>query len=383
ACNGYAIRYATEAKQYMLDTSIALLIYAVSLRAERPTERGDVRRFALLGAVCIWFSNIAVVFLAVAGTYVAVSKFRSERALRWAWAPVAWLCSLGVYYALFIYGHPTRDYMLKYWHAAFLPWPPWSPEAAAFVAQKLTSLVRDMLAGGLSLPASLILLLGLGQALVVRNHRLVMFAVGPLALHLALSALHLYPFAHRLALYFVPVSAWVLGFMVGEAARILKEPRWLPVVASLPLWAVFVISCARFPFEHEELRENLAYVRAHSSPGQTIYVHPGAWAAFDYYQHVGPSLRIAPVRGDPGAWVGSEGFPGIERSRLTGDVWLLFSHLRGRDRAWLEFDPKGGVDGLGGELLRSHRTRGSSTCLLRMEPCRPPTCGRNVDGVVP
>lgn len=369
-CNGYAIRYGTEAKQYMLDTFVALLIYRVTLQVERSQRPRAVAGYAAFGAVAIWVSNTAVLFLACAGGYLLVQNFLRERSLRFIWAPLAWVASLSVYYALFVHDHPTRDYMLRYWRDAFLPWPPWSagsPGTGAFLQRQLGGLVRDTLAGAFYVPAALLLLVSVLFALATRRYRLVLFTTGPLLLHLLASAFKLYPFAHRLVLYFVPLSAWLLGFAVGALDQALGRRRWFAALAALPVFGVLAISANRFPFQNEELRDNLRFISAHYHDGQTLYVHPGARLAFDFYASVGAPVPTQVMRGDRRGWQ-PPSEPPSELTRLQGQVWLLFSHLHKGGAGGEERRALAALEQQGHRVLLQQHLPGSGVYLLQMLP---------------
>lgn len=398
--NPYALRYASEAKQYMLDTAVALLVFMVSLSVVGPVDdqsgtrasqqprgaasglpametgalrtgartgarKGTPAAYALFGAICIWLSNIAVLFLVVGGSHVVVHRFRAEGSARWAWAPVVWMASFGAYFALFVHGHPTRDFMVRYWQHAFLPWPPWSPAMGPFVSSHLVGMLSKQLAGPLWAPLVVALLGSIAWAIWRRNYRLASYASLPVLLHLALSGLSLYPFAARLTLYIVPVAGLLLGYIVGEVARALGQRRWVPILATIPWLVPLSVGASRFPFEKEEYKQTLAYVNAHWVDGQSVYVHTGARQAFEFYRSIGRKPPVDPTVAIVGK--AKDGVSDQELAGLKGDVWFLFtyvgdrkSELNGETRTIAKLEQRGA------RVVRSHLRTGSSAYLVAM-----------------
>lgn len=117
--------YASELKQYMTDLFIALLLFWIFYRfIFKKKKYLPTFILGVVGAICIWFSNITPIILLSLGLALwlpLLKKFGLRRLLINIASNILWLISFFFYYTLFIESNPHREGMIRYWRSSFLP----------------------------------------------------------------------------------------------------------------------------------------------------------------------------------------------------------------------------------------------------------------------
>jgi hypothetical protein len=186
--------------------------------------------------------------------------------------------------------------------------------------------------GGLEVPAT-----GLGMwAFVVgcvamwrRRRQEFLIAVAPIAVALAASALHRYPFGHRHILFLAP--ALVLVATAGVAAVLERIGK--TTVIGVALVAILVglptvaagYRLAR-PHVKDEIRPLMQHVRERMRDGDLVIVSLGAKYPFRYYAD-----RLRFVAGEYTFTDSEKGWRDYEQAaeqwRARPRVWAIFSHV--------------------------------------------------------
>jgi len=186
---------------------------------------------ALAGLLAIPLSHPAVFFLAGAGCALEIARLRAgDRGALAKLACVAgvWCASFAVLYFGFLRHLEHNDYLLRYWSANLMPFPPTTFAQLRWFPSTFFGMFVDPggfeLGGGL---AAFLFLIGLAEILR-RDRNLFLILCLPIFITLMASAAHQYPFGRRLILFAArrstPAPAWpVTTPMVLESAAACRQ----------------------------------------------------------------------------------------------------------------------------------------------------------------
>lgn len=323
------IFYASEVKQYGVDVMVVLLLYYLFIRPYKD-NKSKVITLSVVGALCIFLSNISIIILFTIGLYVL---FYKRKGLKPMLIPGGvWLIAFGVYYSLFVYNHPSTEGMQAYWAEAFMPVNPFSLEFWQWAFSTAQSVFSYVL-GGTSYvfiygTIGGVFIMGLFYLIKDRAYRMLFFIGVPVVTHLVLSALKLYPFSTRLLIYQVPLYVLVLGYGLGRlysdgVKRYRKE--LVAVVTVFPVFLYVIILASKLPYQKEHARPLYQFVLENIGDSDSVYIYSGNNNAYEYYSKIGISNFERPViLGEDNR----EDFSlhNQQLATLKGRVWLIFSH---------------------------------------------------------
>lgn len=325
------IYYASEVKQYSTDVAVALALLLAALAAlEGPLTARRAALLAAAGSAAVWFSHPAIFVLAGAGVALAASAAAGRdwpRLARLVAVGAAWVASFGAFYLVSLDEIAENAKRQRFWGDAFLPMPPVTAEAAAWLRATFLELFANP--GGFS-PAWLALLLFLAGCawLLATDWRRGTALLAPIALCLAASGLRMYPFSSRLLLFLVP--ALILGTVKGVellATRTRAAGPLLGLALAAALLAGPAAAAARHlasPRVNEEIKPVLAHVRDRRQPGDVVYLYYGAQYPMRYY-----APRFGFSEGD---------YVSGQISRRSPDRYLRdLDALGGNPRVWIVF----------------------------------------------
>ncbi len=331
------LRYSSEVKQYMTDTTISLLIVWSTLVFAQKRDNGQLWIYALIGAVSVWFSNIAVIMLFTSGLYYLYATFKSEDRNPGSAIFVmgSWIISFVVYYLLFVYDHPTREMMVGFWSraGAFLPGDPLSTEFYREFYYKLRMLFR--LWGNTWFTTVFALLVVNGMIYLGRWKKgLLYLLISPLAIHLLLSFFRMYPFHYRLILYLYPFLVMLMACGMFAILRAVHRVKLGAVIYLIPFPLVInlmLLQKSLFPFEKEEIKKSLTYLEEKVKDGDEVYLYYGAASAYRFYKEHYPrvsgndGVKVILAPGNRNDW------PKYNETvaAMSDEVWILFSHVYG------------------------------------------------------
>ena len=340
------IYYASEVKQYATDLTVLLAIYLAAFSENAFVQRHRLLLLSLTGTVAIFISNIAVIPLCTAGTWLLYKALRQrkDRIAVFTALPL-WAASFAVNYKLFIWHHPTAKQMKEYWRESFMPANPLGATGRHWIGSRIHQVFYELLPGIAGLEAFTILLYtgGLLYLLKARHYRLLYLCVTPIALHLLLSALKMYPFDLRLILYQLPLYIIVLaGGLYGLAKCVTRTPAYALTLSGLCIAAFSLKLFRQLPMNNEEIRPVIAIMNRYVRPGESTYIYYGGKHAFNYYKETG---RVA-FSNTPALYGQShlDDWSGYakELRDVKGHVWILFSHVypfdgsRGEERTMVK-----------------------------------------------
>jgi len=171
-----------------------------------------------------------------------------------------------------------------------------------------------------------------GFAVLIKHRQkgyLILFML-PLFIHLALSAIKMYPFETRLILYLYPLL--VIGIAFGFKACIdfikkrlssvtVQLNKFSVLTVLIPVCCVFCLYRNSFPILHTEIKTNLDFLKPRMRTGQTVYVYHSSAAAFRYYQdihYINIPGKIVLGTDDKQAYID-------QLKQINGQCWLIFN----------------------------------------------------------
>ncbi len=339
AISGPLILYSSYLKQYSSDVMLVLLLLYLAGRCS--SERAQTRDYLLLGIAgiaAIWLSHPSVFVLPGIALVLALgtsSRKNHLALLRSAVLVGMWLISFGTSYAFSLQHLTAEPYMQKYWHAAFVPLPPWS-DPAWFVGTYLSllSVTFGSTNGMLALSCLLLLVVG-AVSLWVRSRGAGLLAISPLLMALAASVLQKYPLADRLMLFLVPLVLLLLAEGFGRIY--FSTARWNGYVAAaiaaailyVVLWhpALGAYRAFRSPARPWDIRPVMEHVSQNWTSSDVVYVSGGGQASYYYAERYGLDKGVLILKTNHriiGWWNFKRGVTGLAgRDR----VWFVFAHL--------------------------------------------------------
>jgi hypothetical protein len=305
---GYTfLYYSNEMKQYMSDILVLLCVFWFVLK-DYKQEHNKYYILGIIGVISISLSNVAPIILFTCGVYICyVHFFVNRKTNLMPLLPLfsVWLGVFAAYYAFFIYEHPVKEAMTRFWshpsNNAFLPSNPIKPDFYMFFVQKIKSILVNLTTsfdgvsnivgrGMFRIVIGILFMWGMAVSIRNKNIRLIILTCTPIVLHLFLSAFQLYPFATRLVLYTLPgvIVICSLGFdrimkLPTNRETAVCKPAVMIIVPSLFLFFLFWI----FPIKKFEIKESIRYIQENSSNCNNIYLSPATTITFAYYRDTG------------------------------------------------------------------------------------------------
>ena len=332
------IAFSGIVKQYSVDVLAAVMLMTLALDlTTRPVSERRAWTTAATGAVLPWFSQASVLVIGALALPIAlwlsadVAPSRRQRiaVVLGAWGASALLATVA---SLALMGGDTHDYVRVFYSAGF-------PSLATIASLEWpwTNLAR-LLGTGASLQAGLaypraplypILAAAGAGLLVVRHRRVAAVVLGPIAVTLGAATVQQYPFHDQLVLFLIPSLIIAIGATIG-AVYTLARPfsrlvaTGVALVLTLPTMAP--LAAARPPYQVENLKPVLEFMRARHEVGDRIYVYYGAAPAVSRYAGAygftrGDYTVGGCHRGDSVRYLEE-----IDSLRGRSRVWLVFTH---------------------------------------------------------
>jgi len=318
------IYYSSEVKQYTTDILVCILILYNTLNFNSSIKKSLIL-YTILGIFSIWFSNTAIIILFVCGLYVLHYEFIKKRNWNVFLPILCWIMSFFIYYLFFIHNHPTTGVMRSFWSDYFLPLNPLSKTFYVFIVRALIDIYSGLMKHGpLWIFPTTISLAGIVFLIKEKKHKILYFLFTPIAVHLLISSLKLYPFdGCRLILYLLPLIILIYILGLFYACKFIRLPI---IFLPLSVLVLFYPIAKNFPIEREEINKSIAYMASNLQKEDKIYVYYASIHAFEFYQKKYPKIINNEIicgknhRKDPKKY-------NSEILKLKGNVWLLFSHV--------------------------------------------------------
>jgi len=333
AVNPQLVYYTSEAKQYIVDVVVIIILFLAAFPFFQSEVRG--KNFLILawaGLIGMWFSHPA--FFALAGIGLALSIQYLRRRdysdlLRMILIGAAWLASLALLYFINLRNLSQNEHLANYWADGFLPLPPWS--SVTWLNELITYQFSIQI-----IPLLILILILAGLATLFKEQQGLSLAVS-LASIIAFiaSALQLYPVNGRLSLFLIPFGILLLGKAIELTQDVFSFNRFASISVTTLLSGYLLISPFATSFEnfispkyYEQIRPAMQVLADSWKDGDSLFVTSWAEPAFKFYA---PFYRL-----EQAAVVSSkvEDYPNGEQLKSSIDsligykrVWVLFSHV--------------------------------------------------------
>lgn len=335
AVSPYLVSYSAECKQYATDAALTVGLFAAALGLLH--GMGTWWRWLVLavaGAAAVWFSHPSVFVLGGIGIALFAEGFakRDHRRVVACCVTIGcWLASFAVCYFVSLRDLGSNQYLLDYWSGHFLPLPPVTPGALAWLLDHFFDFFAypgglggvEVKAGGIAAVLCIV-----GIVAIWRDRWTVAVAlVVPAVLAVAASGLQRYPVAGRMLLFLVPLMLIALARGTETIVAALRPTQplaaWVLLGVIVAATTLEMLHQTSQPLRHEQLVPVLSQLRQKWQPGDRVYVYYGAVPAFLFYTR-------------------EDRFPGKvmlgtnHRQHQTGYRDEL-AHLAGCERVWLVF----------------------------------------------
>ena len=369
--NGTIIYYSSEVKQYMTDVLVITYMFYFTLKNQKSISKKYIL-LGILGTVSIFLSNVSPIILLCCGTFLLYEDLKNgwKEFKHILIISFLWITFFGMYFLFFIYDHPTREFMLRYWSfwggGAFLPLNPLSIEFYQFIIRKYYFFYTDLFHFGIIGFYGLQLLFLLGCYYLVEQKKFNLFILGvlPIALHLALSSLKLYPFDTRLILYTCPGFIIVLSYgfeyifySIKSYRQVFTQFSFLLILAFLT-YTVYSLTPQKF----DEPRESFFYIKQNIKKNDTLFASHYSKFPLKYYLE---SSQVD-LSGFKIIFEEYGSFEDFEKEikSLKGRVWFVFKdYLEFKKRDLLKGKIKDGKH----KLVDEYQSRGVSVFLYEIE----------------
>jgi hypothetical protein len=175
----------------MTDVLVLTVIYYLLLK-EYKTARNKYYFLSIAGVVGIFLSNASPVILITAGSWLLFNMYRNKKneLLQLVMIAIIWASSFALYYYLFLYNNPVKDFMVAYWKDfdVFMPMNPFKADFYKFLDSKGYMLYSSLFhfdRNGVYL--IFFILAGLISLIRKKRIEIIILTILPVILHLILS----------------------------------------------------------------------------------------------------------------------------------------------------------------------------------------------------
>jgi hypothetical protein len=320
--------YASEVKQYSTDVFFCLLAVWCYLKLTDNRNKYHLTILAVVGVLSIWFSSVSIIYILSILAIEFVELIISKRGyLKFVILSFVWLIAFSSYYYFFINGHPGRIGMERYWHTYFMPQ---SMEAFKWLLTSFNSIISDSFAYNFNAAhrwiIALLIILGV-LFFNFKSNRKYLILILPIAIHLFLSLLKLYPFGSRLILYQMPLVIILIAGGLRYISLLFPYSKLLAVGIYILISYYPANQAFRYfikPFYGEHMRASLKYINQNKGQNDGVYVFAASKFAFDLYKSDYFTDEVPIVIGEP--YADNRELFEEQYGALHGNYWILFSH---------------------------------------------------------
>jgi uncharacterized membrane protein len=344
AFNALLIYFSNEVKQYSTDVMVCIILYYILLRKYKKIQYRYLN-LAISGSLAILTSSITPILLLTIGIYlISESKIKTkDQLIKLAGLFLLWMLIFLLYFFLFIYNHPAKEFMVNYWGKAhaFMPKNPINPAFYKFILHyvfiKLISLLNFY--KFIKLLIGIFTLTGLINIIFISKNKIAILLICPLFIHLILSAFEIYPFDIRFILYFIPfftiLSAFGFEIMIQKLNH--KSIIQKLIVIGLPIILLFNL-LIYLPMQREEIKKSLSFLKQNIKKGDKIYIYFATESAFQYYNSIHYfNYPVTDVIIGKSNWNAETDLYPDDLKNLRGNCWLIFTHIHDDDELKLQY----------------------------------------------
>jgi hypothetical protein len=343
---GPAALYRPGLKQFPAEAFVAVLLVAMLAMVERAWSPRRLLVFGLLSA-----AGFLVAHSAVLVTAAAIAGLALNWLARRAWNQLAWLAAVvagvgafqAAVYHLFV-APANSAAMRAYWTGMFIPADQGLRHAAAFAADRAAAAFGTLGLGPWAIAAGLALA---GVVVLARAKLPATALVIPLLLaELLLAGLAgRFPFLdRRTSQFFLVLLTVVAAIGVTGILTLLARSRWTVALGAgllIALGASFTpaaYTAAHRSIPNENVRGQVALVRAERRFGDVVVVSGGAAYAFGYYWTSPPTFVNRPAFGTVTFQVAYPDLPDVVITKdrdLASAMEALSQVPKGARRVWI------------------------------------------------
>ncbi|MDR0537847.1 MAG: DUF2723 domain-containing protein [Tannerellaceae bacterium] len=287
-------RYSNEVKPYMTEMFMLLGIFWLTVKDFR-IERAKYLALGIAGIIAVFLVNASPFILASSGMFLLYKIFacneRPNGSLAAALRPLlfvfcSWAVAAATYYLLFVHGNPLKEFMKDFWirDHGFLILNPFNSGFADVVTKALSSIfsVHFSLEQFTVYPSGKTVLmclvcafaglyvLGIIRIIKLKKASLLILFCAPVIIHLAMSALQLYPVDRRLMLYTFPGIIFLCSMGIGYILERIRQREMFCIIMLLILGLAGVV---KFPLKHVETKACLEYIESKTEKGDKSSVY--------------------------------------------------------------------------------------------------------------
>ena len=290
----WLVVYSSILKQYISDTMIVLLLVYLAIRCLRKNVHAkDFLLLGSVGAIVIWFSHPSIFILAGIGLVLVLEKITRKEFVPWIWIlgmGIGWVASFGLEYLVSLRNIVADEYLINYWHRAYVPLPPWSDKSWFINTYFSFLLFAFHRADGTMALITLVLTFIGSLSILARNWRIGLLVISPFVIAVIVSALQRYPLKDRFMLFLVP---FVLLLMAeGFRAIYWLIAKWKPnfaaafigILALAVVWQIAPITYEKaISGRGEDIRSVIKYVAENRMQDDIVYIFDKTDAVYRYY----------------------------------------------------------------------------------------------------
>ncbi len=288
------IYFVNELKPYTVDVAVFVLIGFIAFSSHPSIAKHRNKWLAVAGCLAILYSNIAFIVLLCVATCFVWDWFLAKR-LDWPLAVVMllWGIVFGLNYYFFIYQYPHAKEVRAMWLFAYCPTDLLSCEFINFLKATIETTFFTLLlyvseVKGAGWVLLLVFTAAIRNCYLKRNYRLLIFAFGPIMIHLGISALHLYPFYYRFILYLVP--AFIILIAVGIDVIFTFVSNRIHRVSGVififgMVWLFTESSFPQYPLWEREIKPSIDFINKKYSQSNILITTPNT--LYKYYHETG------------------------------------------------------------------------------------------------
>ena len=286
------MRYSTEFKQYAVDLCLTILFLWYVFKEEKVSLSSTIA-----GCISIFLSHISIFLLFIYGLKLLIRKQELKSLIRLFLSGAAWVICFFFYYSEFIVSHPSKQHQVDFWQYAFMPMNP--IELITWFPTRFFTIFYNFFAYNVYLIPSvkyklillpfiffLIFLIGIYSLIKNKQYKLIYYTLSPIALHLILSSLEIYPYSVRNTYYQLPIYLLLFSVGINHISTLkfwsLKLKKYLLPVFISTYMLLFIIN---YPFTLEKVKTTIEYVVSNKKENQGIYIFKDIRGIYKYYKN--------------------------------------------------------------------------------------------------
>jgi hypothetical protein len=294
-------------------------------------------KYGVLLGISILFSNVAIVVMSALALLAFISDGRKFFTSFFLKTLMCQAVLFVLYFATFLYKHPSEGYMLQYWGSkhAFFP----LPNAFSFLFHKIQIVLNIVFNNKyIGLP----LLIFSSTALFVKGKfsffkpQNISFIL--LIIHLILSALKKYPFENRFLLYIIPFLLISLACSFQHTSNSLNLDKKKHFIFNIGIVASILIAVIYGQIKNfkellepkEDIKSLMVEIENRAALIDYIFISEGAEVGFLYYRHFYSKTMKLPF-----GLAQEEDIIPFDKQKYS-TISVLFSHYSPFDKKELE-----------------------------------------------